>query len=48
MDIKTSKCRNIIEEVRAAVKEWQTIAHSVEIRGKTINLINKEIESNSV
>lgn len=48
MDIKTSKCRNIIEEVRAAVREWQTIAHSVEIRGKTINLINKEIESNSV
>lgn len=46
MDIKTFKCKKIIEEVKAAVKEWQTIAHSVEIRKKTINLINKEIESN--
>ena len=47
MDIKTFKCKKIIEEVKDAVKEWQTIAHSVEIRENTINLINKEIESNS-
>lgn len=47
MDMKTGKCKKIIEEVKDAVKEWQTIAHSVEIREKTISLINKEIESNS-
>ena len=45
MDITTFKCKKIIEEVKDAVKEWQTIAHSVEIREKTINLISKEIES---
>lgn len=47
MDIKTSKCKKIIQEVKDAVKEWHTIAHSVEIREKTIDLINKEIGSNS-
>ena len=47
MDLKTFKCKKIIQEVKDAVKEWQTIAHSVEIREKTINLINMEIESNS-
>lgn len=46
MDIKTSKCKKIIEEVRVAVNEWRTIAHSVEIREKTVNLISKEMESN--
>lgn len=46
MDITTFKCKKIIEEVKDAVKEWQTIAQSVEIRGKTIDLINKEIEGN--
>jgi hypothetical protein len=47
MDMKTFKCKKIIEEVKDAVKEWKTIAHSVEIREKTIGLINKEIERNS-
>jgi serine/threonine-protein kinase HipA len=44
MDMKTFKCKKIIEEVKDAVKEWQTIAQSVGIREKTINLINQEIE----
>jgi len=44
MDIKTSRCKKMIEEVREAVKEWQTIARSVEIRKKTIDLISKEME----
>jgi serine/threonine-protein kinase HipA len=47
MDMKTFKCKKIIEEVKDAVKEWQTIAYSVGIREKTISLIDKEIESNS-
>ena len=46
MDMKTSKCKKIIEEVKEAVKEWPTIARSVKIRENTINLINKEIENN--
>ncbi|MBU1082671.1 MAG: type II toxin-antitoxin system HipA family toxin [Spirochaetes bacterium] len=46
MDLKTYKCKKIIEEVNDAVKEWQTIAHSVGIREKTIHLIQKEIEKN--
>ena len=46
MDIKTSKCKKIIEEVMEAVKDWQTVAHSIEIREKTISMINKEIENN--
>lgn len=44
MDIKTSKCRKIIEEVSAAVKEWPAIAHSVGIRESTVALISREIE----
>ena len=47
MDLKTFKCKKIIQEVKTAVKEWQTIAHSVEIREKTIDLINTEIENKS-
>lgn len=47
MDLKASKCKKIIQEVKKAVKEWQTIAHFVGIREKTINLINKEIETYS-
>ena len=43
MDLKTQKCKKIIEEVSEAVKEWQTIANSVGIRERTINLIHKEI-----
>ena len=46
MDIKTSRCKRIIEEVNSAVKEWPTIAQSVGIKGKTIDLIGKEMESN--
>ncbi len=46
MDMKTSKCKKIIEEVKEAVKEWPTIARSVKIRENTISLIHKEIESN--
>lgn len=46
MDLKTFKCKKIIEEVNDAVKEWQMIAHSVGIREKTIRLIQKEIEKN--
>ena len=48
MDLKTFKCKKIIEEVKEAVKEWQTIARSVGIRERTINLIEKELESNHV
>ena len=44
MDIKTSKCRKIMEEVRDAVNEWPDVAHSVGIRESTADLINKEIE----
>jgi serine/threonine-protein kinase HipA len=47
IDIKTSKCKNIIEEVKDAVKEWKNIARAVGIREKTISLINKEINKNS-
>lgn len=43
MDLKTNKCKKIIEEVIEAVNEWQTIAHSVGIREKTINLIKNEL-----
>ncbi len=46
MDMKTFKCKKIIEEVRDAVKEWQTTAHSVGIGEKAISLIEKEIENN--
>jgi serine/threonine-protein kinase HipA len=47
MDIKTFKCKKIIQEVKGAVKEWETIARSVKIKEKTISLIHMEIESNS-
>lgn len=47
MDLKPSKCRKIIEEVKYAVKHWQTIACTVAIREKTISLIGDEIERNS-
>jgi serine/threonine-protein kinase HipA len=47
MDLKTFKCKKIIEEVKDAVKEWQTIAHSVGIKEKTILLIHNTIEGNN-
>ena len=43
MDIKTSKCNKIIEEVKEAIKQWQDIAHSIGIRERTISLINDVI-----
>ena len=46
MDITTSKCMKIINEVKAAVNEWPKVAQSVEIREKTIDLINGEIGEN--
>lgn len=47
MDMKTSKCKKMIEEVKNAIQEWQTIAHSVKISEKAISLIHKEIGENS-
>lgn len=47
MDLKPSKCRQIIEEVKNSVMQWQGIARSVEIREKTIALIALEIDKNS-
>lgn len=46
MDLKSQKCKKIIEEVKSAVKKWHLIANSVGIRENTIELINKEIEKN--
>ena len=48
MDLKTSKCKKIIEEVKAAVDEWQLIAQSVGIKERTIGLIQKTMVSNRV
>jgi len=48
MDLKTFKCKKIIEDVKSAVNEWQTIAQSVGIREKTIRLIKKALESNRI
>ena len=47
MDIKTSKCNRIINEVKNAVCEWDEIARSVEIRENTIGLIQKELDQNN-
>lgn len=46
MDLKTFKCKKMIEEVKDAVKEWQAIARSVGIKEKTIHLIYNELENN--
>ncbi len=42
MDLKSFKCKKIIEEVKSAVKDWQDIARSVDIKEKTISLIEEE------
>jgi serine/threonine-protein kinase HipA len=41
MDLKTSKCSKIIDEVTNVVKEYDIIARSVNIKENTINLITK-------
>ena len=44
MDMKPAKCKKIIAEVEAAVRDWPSIAHSAGIREKTIHLVQVEIE----
>jgi serine/threonine-protein kinase HipA len=39
MDLKVSKCRKIIDEVYSSVREFEYLAQSVNIRDKTIGLI---------
>lgn len=48
MDLKASKCQKIFQEVYNAVKEFDTIARSVGIRDKTINMIQKELDKQSL
>jgi serine/threonine-protein kinase HipA len=48
MDLKTSKCKKIIEDVHDAIKEFENIAHSVGIRDKTIDLIHKKLKNQSL
>lgn len=43
MDLKNSKCKQIINEVMNAINEWPGIARHVGIRENTINLIQKEL-----
>lgn len=45
MDLKTSRCKKIIEEVREAITDWPSIAISVGIREKTIQLIRTEMKT---
>ena len=45
MDLKTSRCKKIIEEVREAITDWPSIAISVGIREKTIQLIRTEMRT---
>ena len=44
MDMKPAKCKKIIAEVEAAVRDWPSIAHSVGIREKTVRLVQGEME----
>lgn len=44
MDIKVARCHKIIEEVYNTVQEFEGIARSVNIRDKTINLIQSILE----
>lgn len=44
MDIKASKCRKIIEEVYISVQEFEDIARSVNIKDKTISLIQSVLK----
>lgn len=44
MDIKVSKCHKIIAEVYSTVQEFEDIARSVNIRDKTISLIQSVLD----
>lgn len=44
MDMKPAKCKKIIAEVEAAVRDWPSIAHYVGIRDKTVRLVQVEME----
>jgi serine/threonine-protein kinase HipA len=46
MDIKSPKCKKIINNVAIGVKQWKDIASSVGIREQTINLIQNELNKN--
>ncbi len=48
MDLKTSKCNKIIQEVKTAIKDWEKIAVSVGIKDKTVELIKREIEKKAI
>jgi serine/threonine-protein kinase HipA len=45
MDLRASKCKKIIEEVRSVVMNFQKFARSVGIREKTIEMIDGVIQS---
>lgn len=44
MDLKPSKCKKIIEDVKTSVEAWASIARGVGIREKTIQGIQQELE----
>jgi serine/threonine-protein kinase HipA len=44
MDLATAKCGKIIEEVYSSVKEFEKIARSVNIRDRTISLIQSVLQ----
>ena len=46
MDLKSPKCKKIINDVTTAVKQWKDIASSVGIREQTISLIQNELKNN--
>jgi serine/threonine-protein kinase HipA len=46
MDLKSPKCKKIINDVTTVVKQWNDIASSVGIREQTINLIQNELKNN--
>ena len=48
MDLKSPKCKRIIDDVATAVKQWQDLAKSVGIREQTISLIQGELKKQSV
>jgi hypothetical protein len=48
MDLKTSKCNKIIQEVKTAIKDWEKIAVSVGIKDKTVELIKRVIEKKAI
>jgi serine/threonine-protein kinase HipA len=44
MDIKSPKCKKIMNDITTAVKQWKDIASSVGIREQTISLIQNELK----